>query len=247
LPTDLYGIVANEAEELAEVQAQKDLIAKYGRDMAKNPVMITGYGAGEETVKTNTAKYLKDAKHEGNAKHGKECGQLYIDAIGNVASAVYNLTNVIKLNTEFAIDEGQTVFTWTAADGFIACTKYINTEGNTIRAGAFSAKVPALKAKSFDPIKTKGAMAPNFVHSIDSAHLRMVVVACPHDLVTVHDSIGCHAGNYWTTSQIIREQFVAVHDYDALENLCSNMDQMVPDFEGDYHAREALKAPYIFS
>lgn len=245
LPTDIYGLVANEAEELAESDQLKELIAKYNRDMAKNPVMITGYGAGKETVKTNTAEYLK--KNEGTAKHGKECGQLYIDAIGNVASAVHNLTNVIKLNVGFAIDEGQKVFTWQAADGFNACTKYINTEGNTIRAGAFSAKVPALKAKTFDKVKTLGAMAPNFIHSIDSAHLRMTVNACDHDLVTVHDSIGSHAGNYWKTSRAIREQFVAVHSYDALGNLCENMGQYAPDFEGDYQAEEALNAPYIFS
>lgn len=260
LPTDIYKLVADEAIEQAlgnrsPTMSQAmcapygnpvaDLIEKHGRSMAKNPVMITGYGAGEETVKTNTGAYLK--KKEGTNKHGADCGQAYIDAIGNVASAVYNLTNIIKLNVGFAMDEGQTVFNWTAADGFEACTKYINTEGNTIRAGAFSAKVPALKAKCFDDVKTKGAMAPNFVHSIDSAHLRMVVTDCDHNLVTVHDSIGSHAGNYWATSKSIRTQFVAVHDYNALENLCDNMEQMVPDFEGDYEAKEALNAPYIFS
>ena len=245
LPTDIYGLVADDAENQAEDQEVKNLIIKYGRDMAKNPVMITGYGAGKETVKANTGKYLK--KYEGTNKHGKECGEAYIAAIGNVASAVYNLTNMIKLNVGFAMDEGRKVFNWTAADGFEACTKYQNTEGNTIRAGAFSAKVPALKAKTFDEVKTKGAMAPNFVHSIDSAHLRMVVNACDHALVTVHDSIGSHAGNYWKTSRTIREQFVEVHKYNALENLCDNMDQMAPDFEGDYKAEEALNAPYIFS
>jgi hypothetical protein len=246
-PTDIYGLVATAAEELAEAKPVAALIAKYGRDMAKNPVMITGYGAGEETVKTNTANFLQKPKNEGSPKLGKECGQAYIEGISHVASAVYNLTNVIKLNMKSAIDEGREVFEWETADGFKVVTAYKDKEGNRVRAGGFASLVPALNAVVFDDVKTSGAMAPNFVHSIDSTHLRMVVNKAPYSLVTVHDSIGAHAGNYWATSKIVREEFANVHRYGALENLCENMDQFMPEFEGDYSANEALQAPYIFS
>lgn len=247
LPTDIYGLVADAAVELTQAKPVRALLEKYGRDMAKNPVMITGYGAGEDTVKTNTANFLRSPKKEGSAKNGKECGEAYIEGISQVASAVYNLTNIIKLNIKTAIEEGQKYFTWETADGFQATTKYIDKEGNRVRAGGFASLVPALNASVFDEIKTTGAMAPNFVHSIDSTHLRMVVNEAPYNLVTVHDSIGCHAGNYWATSKIVREEFANVHRYNALENLFDNMNQPTPEFEGDYSAEEALQAPYIFS
>ena len=245
LPTDIYKLVADAAADAADNKAVKALLEKYGRDMAKNPVMITGYGAGEDTIKENTAAFLK--KHEGSAKFGIECGEAYIRGISEVASAVYNLTNIIKLNVSSAIEEGAKSFSWVTADGFKVTTKYIDKEGNRIRAGGFASLVPALKGSVFDEIKTVGAMAPNFVHSIDSTHLRAVVNASTYDLVTVHDSIGSHAGNYSETSRNVRETFVSVHNYEALENLCDSMGQPCPEFEGDYNAIEALQAPYIFS
>lgn len=248
VPTDIYGLVAEAAQEDPNIDKPvKDLLEKYGRDMAKNPVMITGYGAGEDTVKTNTAAFLKKPKNEGSAKFGPECGAAYITGISTVASAVYNLTNIIKLNMNNAVEEGQNQFEWITADGFKAATKYIDKEGNRIRAGGFASLVPALQASVFDEIKTVGAMAPNFIHSIDSTHLRLTVNDCDHDLVTVHDSIGSHAGNYWATSKSVRQQFKEVHEYDALENLCDSIGQPCPEFEGDYKAEEALNAPYIFS
>lgn len=243
-PADVYGIIADCAATLSTGEVNR-LIIKYGRDMGKNPVMITGYGAGKDTIIANTAKYL--IKHGEDASLAEQIGMAYVEAIKLNAGAVKALTEALKARVAQALNAGIEKFTWTTADGFVACTEYRDIECNRVRAGVFNALVPTMYPTPLDTVKTIGAMAPNFIHSIDATHLRMVVNACDHDLVSVHDSIGSHAATYFKTAKAIREQFVKVHEYDALGNLCENMGVRAPKFRGDYCATEALESSYIFS
>jgi DNA-directed RNA polymerase len=247
VPSDVYGLVANEAVNHAETQPAIDFIHCYGRDMAKNPVMITSYGASESTIVKNTSKFLSTKKVA--TRDSKEIGAAYLGAISVVAGAVTQLTNALKICvTNTLIEQPEkTKFTWVTADGFIACTEYRSEEQFRVRAGVLAARIRGLGKAQLDKVKTKGAMAPNFIHSIDATHLRMVVRAANHDLVTVHDSIGSHAATYFDTATIIREKFVVVHAYDALDDLCFGMRQTTPEFDGDYCAQEALQSAYIFS
>lgn len=244
-PTDVYGLMAQSAAEVLERGELYELVLKYGRDMAKNPVMITGYGAGETTIIGNTAKYLAAKGEKTSLAEG--IGKAYISAIEKNAGAVKALTEALKARVGQAMDKGMEKFQWVTADGFVACTEYRDDEVNRIRAGVFNALVPNMHPTPLDDVKTVGAMSPNFIHSIDATHLRMVVNACDHELVTVHDSIGSHAATYFKTGQAIRETFVKVHEYDALGNLCENMGVRKPIFRGDYNAKEALESAYIFS
>lgn len=243
-PADVYGIMADCAAAITTGEVNR-LILKYGRDMAKNPVMITGYGAGKDTIIANTAKYL--AKYNEDVTLAEQVGEAYVEAIKQNAGAVKALTEALKARVQQALNAGKERFKWVTADGFVACTEYRDIECNRVRAGVFNALVPTMYPTPLDTVKTIGAMAPNFIHSIDATHLRMVVNVCDHDLVSVHDSIGSHAATYFTTAKAIREQFVKVHEYDALGNLCENMDVRAPKFRGDYVTTEALESSYIFS
>jgi len=243
-PSDIYAIISNFAFDTTTDDIQS-LILKYGRDMSKNPVMITGYGAGEETIKKNIGNYL--VKYNEDASKADKIGEAYIAAISANAGAVKSLTGALKGRVSKAVEDGATRFQWTTADGFIASTEYRDIEPNRIRAGVFNALVKNMHPTELDDVKTIGSMAPNFIHSIDSTHLRMTVNGCNHDLVTVHDSIGSHAATYFDTARVIREQFVEVHQYDALGNLCESMEMRTPKFRGDYKVEEALESSYIFS
>jgi hypothetical protein len=247
-PSDIYGVIAAVAAEMTTGDVSA-LIAKYGRDMAKNPVMIVGYGAGEETVIANTAKFL--SKKGENVELAEAVGKAYMAALGVKAAAVKSFTSAVTRRMEMAMQAGLTSAQWTTADGFVCDIEYTSIEDSRIRAGAFNA-VKAGAVGRIDEVKTRGAMAPNLVHSVDAAHLRMVVNSVDHDLVTVHDSIGSHAGNFFTTASAIRTQFVAVHEYDILTELCTSMDVKPINFvakrrAGGYNASEALNSTYIFS
>lgn len=245
-PTDIYGMIAKAALKYVEGnQAVIDLLNKYGRDMAKNPVMIQGYGASEPTVVKNTAAYLIERNED--SSFAEVIGKAYCAAIADMAGAVKALTGVVKTRVGEAMKQGMNKFQWETADGFIACTEYRDYECNRVRAGVFNALVRNMHPAPIDDVKTVGAMAPNFIHSIDAAHLRMVVNGCDHELVTVHDSIGSHAATFFETASVIRQKFVEVHNYDAMANLCENMGVRTPKFRGDYSAYEALESAYIFS
>lgn len=243
-PMDIYGIIADTAKNNTTGEVST-LIAKYSRSMSKNPVMITGYGAGKDTIIKNTAKYL--GEKGADTSLAAAIGEAYINAINDKAGAVMTLTEALKARVKHAVEQGKTKFRWVTADGFVACTEYRDIECNRIRAGVFNALVPHMFPAPLDEVKTVGAMAPNFIHSIDATHLRMVINACDHELVTVHDSIGSHACDYHETAKQVREQFVKVHEYNALESLCEFMGVRTPKFRGDYNAVEALESTYIFS
>jgi DNA-directed RNA polymerase len=245
-PADVYGLVATEALQHVKTDEARMLIVKHGRDMAKNPVMVTSYGATPRTIKSNIMSYLSENKE--SIKEGNVIGDAYLSAIGAKAGAVTQLTESLKICVTDALHEqpNKSKFYWETADGFKVCTEYRQEENKRIRAGLLAAKMVGVKAP-LDVIKTAGAMAPNFIHSIDATHLRMVVNGCNHDLVTVHDSIGSHACDFKETSKVIREKFVLVHCYKALENLCESMNQTAPEFDGDYRSTEAIQSAYIFS
>jgi DNA-directed RNA polymerase len=68
--------------------------------------------------------------------------------------------------------------------------------------------------------KCQQSIAPNWVHSLDAAHLLLTVGACADegitDIVTVHDSFGCLPAHADRFNQIIREQFVQMYQRDDL-------------------------------
>ena len=247
-PSDIYGIIAQAAAEMATGEALK-LLQKYGRSMAKNPVMIVGYGAGEDTVKQNTVSFLK--KHGEDTTLGDEIGELYMAAIADKAAAVKSFTSAITSRMEDAITAGLVTTEWVTADGFVASITYTDIEEHRVRAGNWNC-IKQHSTSQLNTVKTRGAMAPNLIHSVDATHLRMVINACDFDLVTVHDSIGSHACDFFETATAIREQFVEVHKYDTVSDLTQSMGVEPINFiakrrANSYDASEALQSTYIFS
>ena len=86
------------------------------------------------------------------------------------------------------------------------------------------------------------------MHSLDAAHKRAVVRIANCELVTVHDSIGSHAGDFMHVFKVVREQFIVVHHHDqfaSLNNL-NGLKAFAPQL-GDYSTTEVKQATYFFS
>lgn len=245
-PADVYGIVAKQAEEFADGTAL-ELIKKYGRNMAKNPVMITSYGATLTTIVSNLAKFLASKGEDVGA--AQDIGDAYKEAIDTVAGAVTQLTEATAARVGFAVENGMKQFAWRTPDGFVAATRYEDDEAFAVRVGNFYIRKRGMGKAPVDARKTAQAMTPNFVHSIDATHLRMVINSCAFELVTVHDSIGSHAADFFQTSTAIRETFHAVHTHNPMHDLFKSMGQPIPEFPrvGEYSSEEALQSSYIFS
>lgn len=61
-----------------------------------------------------------------------------------------------------------------------------------------------------------GAVAPNFIHALDAAHLVRTVNACAAagicDIMTIHDCYACLAPQAEQFNKIIREEFVRMYE-----------------------------------
>ena len=55
--------------------------------------------------------------------------------------------------------------------------------------------------------KAASGIAPNFVHSLDSTHLMMVILRSNCDIVPIHDSLATHACDVDHMQQVIRQAF----------------------------------------
>jgi len=68
-----------------------------------------------------------------------------------------------------------------------------------------------MEEKDLDKGKQLSSTAPNVTHSLDAAHLTLIVYNAPFNVTTVHDSFGCHAGNMEDLFAITREQFLELY------------------------------------
>jgi len=87
--------------------------------------------------------------------------------------------------------------------------------------------------------KSANAIAPNFVHACDAAHLLLVAGASSREgigmLATVHDSFGCLPSRAGRFNAIIREEFVRM--YQTHDVLAEVLEQAQRDLTPTNHSR----------
>lgn len=89
-------------------------------------------------------------------------------------------------------------------------------------------------SKKIDKRKQGSGISPNWVHSMDAAHMQLTVSRC-HDegirsFSLIHDSYGTHAGNAWAMAQFLREEFVKMYgDHDVLAEFGREITAMLPE------------------
>ena len=102
-----------------------------------------------------------------------------------------------------------------------------------------------------------GPIPPNYIHSIDAAHLSMVVermmeAGC-HDFSMIHDSFGCPAPFAAMMRKIIKETFYEIHAEPLLDGLKRQVEEQLgielpePPTGGDLDILRVLESEYLFS
>jgi DNA-directed RNA polymerase len=104
-------------------------------------------------------------------------------------------------------------------------------------------------------------VAPNFVHSLDAAHLQAVALGGKQEgirhLAVIHDSFGTHAADTGQLSRILRETFVEQYSEDVLGKFYEEMKEQlgeelaaqlpVPPKSGSLDLNLILDAEYTFA
>lgn len=112
---------------------------------------------------------------------------------------------------------------------------------------------------TIDSAKSASAIAPNFVHSLDAAHLQLLCHRAGeeniHNLALIHDSFGTHACDTPRFYGIIRETFVELYEEPVFENFKAELERQLPEGKelpplpdtGNLESEAVLESRYCFA
>lgn len=134
-----------------------------------------------------------------------------------------------KLATKLA--KAKIPLIWTTPVGSRVRMAYFTTVSHIVKLSSRNHKQSTREirvheqTKELDAKKQGKGAAPNFVHSLDAAHLIKTVDACVdagiQDFMMIHDAYGVHACDASDLARILREQFVQMYQDDWLDLLWS--------------------------
>lgn len=268
LPSDIYAIVAKRTQARLE-QADKDedgLIDKWlrhgiNRSVTKRSTMTCPYGS----TRFSSAGFVRDdylrkgkAPEFDAALHNKAAQLISTfiwPAIGETVVKAREAMDWLQQAAKQAIKQGSPALNWTTPTGFPVHQVYNVMEIKKVRtklAGAAQIRV-YLPGDVADPKKHAAGCAPNFVHSMDAAHLTATVNACAavgiKDFAMVHDSYAVHCCHAATLARTLREAFIRMYnDHDVIAEFASSTGVDLPRPEpGSLDLNNVMHAEFLFS
>lgn len=287
-PGDLYSHIAALAQRVAD-SADDDRArawrgGKISRQIAKQPCMTYAYGASRIGMAKQIEGALRDLDRDaaslGKPPHlgGEDNGaaafwlaglfqRLLTDAVPAMRSAMDWLRATTKL-----VSAAGLAVRWTTPLGLPVLNAYQRNPTKTVEIN-YCGRTMKLQLQDHEsedgrtaPINGTAAadgITPNFIHSLDAAHLMLVANACADQgidsLAVIHDSFGTHAANTDALSTILRETFVDLYKSDPLGQLREAvLDQLrghqdlaaqvppLPD-HGSFDIEAVREAAYMFA
>jgi DNA-directed RNA polymerase len=271
---DIYGDVAKAAtKRLAAAvpadEAEKALIDKWlafgiARSAVKRSVMTTPYGVTERTA----TEYIVDdyLRHNLGPTFDKtEYRRAAIilmkavwPAIGDVVVKGREAMDWLKKSARQIVKANERedkMIVWPTPSGFPASQAYYEVEVHRIRThlhGPMKIRVHS-ESDEADPKRHASGLAPNFVHSMDAAHLHLSTndsaLSGIDSLAMIHDDYGTHAEDAQRLYDIIRKQFVAMYlACDPPAELLKLYPYLTaPPTKGNLDIMEVLESDFFFS
>lgn len=235
------------------------------RSAVKRAVMTTPYGVTRRSAQDYVVEdYLRESKALcfNSTEYMKAASTLMAvvwPAIGDVVVKGREAMDWLRKSARIIIKnlkEGEEpVIWWTSPSGFPASQAYFEVEEHRIAtrlAGVSKIKVLS-ETDEAAPTKHASGLAPNFVHSMDAAHLHLTTAELSlrgiDALAMIHDDYGTHAADAQTMYEVIREQFVKMYEqHDPIADFEKKY-PCVPSApaKGTLDIREVLQSPYFFS
>lgn len=273
-PADVYQQVADRTQEIVDADTDPAASAWHGgkvtRAIAKRPTMTFVYSATRYGVQDMILKTLQslDAKasepHLGGADNydaARYLSYVMFDAIKDVVSSASRAMDWLRHVATVAADAMEPLV-WTTPDGLPVQQAYRTPVGNRVKVhwrGQLIYITLVTDSPNLDSRAQLNGIAPNFVHSLDAAHLRAVARAAKkagiQHLAVIHDSFATHAARTDDLVDLLRETFVEQYEPDVLEEFRQEVQSNLPDGfnlapppkKGDLRLEEVLLAPYLFA
>lgn len=264
---DIYGEVATNAlkacqRDLESTEADDVLSAKFWiergveRALAKKPVMTYVYGATLRGTAIFVMNYMEDNGEEFPDYISRWTLCLYIarklfQGIGRtVPSAEYAMQWLRGVAR--SMPKGKRM-EWRSPTGFLVQHDYMDYE--EVRVKLRSCGINQAVVREFNdstrPAQMQNAIAPNFVHNLDAAHLTLTALDMKKknlSMVGIHDSYGTHPCDVDEMHKSIREQFIDLYkDTSLLSNFLFDIGaEGVPPMRGDLDLSRVLSSEFFF-
>ena len=269
-PNDAYMDVLYETNRRVETAAGQGVkeaeqsipyLEKDGRKLIKQPSMTSIYHCtrvGARNMIRNTLKKMGCPRdHQYPIAH--YLSGTVMDSVGAVFQKAYEIMNWIEVCARIMVKaEPNRPLKWYTPMGAPVIQPYRNIRKFKVRTvvqniilGHRDEDAPVSLAKQVQ------ASIPNIVHSWDGSHWQATALECHDEDIDcggVHDSIWFHGANVDRGGEIIREQFVAMHEQDLCMGLWEYwseeyplLDLPKPPEQGNFDINEVLQAPYFFS
>ncbi|WP_448168687.1 DNA-directed RNA polymerase [Burkholderia ambifaria] len=273
-PNDIYQRVADVvAAKLSdpnfEFRHERDSVLRdkwvahgMNRSIVKRSVMTLPYGS----TRFSCAEFIhEDYLKKGEATEFETSEYRYAadflshivwDSIGEVVIAASAAMAWLQRSAGLLLKRGGQQIAWTTPSGFMAEQSYneINVvRVNTKLLGHTVIKVFGSMADTPSVSKHKNGIAPNFVHSMDAAHLTLTVQECKrmevNSLAMIHDDYGTHAADTEKLYRAIRTTFVEMYETnDPLADFRNQFDDLpaLPS-RGDLDLSQVEQSQFFFA
>jgi len=234
-PGDIYSAVARRAQAIVDSSHEgMSAVWKGGkvvRKIAKQPTMTICYSAtvygmqGQIKRAIETLGGTSYINGETTQDAAKYLAPIIWAAIGDTVVAARDAMEFLKELAKAAAAAGLPI-RWTSPLGFPVVQEYREPKENVVCVyyGGQEMQLTLTRAGTrLNKRRQAAGVAPNFVHSLDAAHLMStVVLGYDNDLrdwAVVHDSFGVHATDVDTLHACVRETFIEQYTPDVLARL----------------------------
>lgn len=247
-PSDVYSTIAQQTQSVIDHSTSAEHAVwkngKVTRKLVKQPAMTLTYGATRYGMQEQIESALRKLDAEGvphlgssgnNYEASKGLSHVVFETIGTVVVAAQSAMDWLRDAAKVATD-GKIPVTWTSPCGFPVQQEYKQVIGQTIEVfyqGRRMYLTVVRDGTKLDKRKQASSISPNFVHSLDAAHLMRTVVMCGqegiNDVCVIHDSFATHAANTDELATLLRTAFIEQYTPDVLGRFRDQLAAQLPE------------------
>jgi DNA-directed RNA polymerase, mitochondrial len=268
-PADIYSEVARAAQVIIDRDAASGnetaqrWVGKMTRKLAKRNTMTVPYGVTKRGMRDQLFGELTESQGKQRAEDAEYLSACNYAAIGDVVVAARLAMDWLRDAAKVASSNKLPV-RWTTPAGFMAVQDYREEEGLRLDFDVMGRRFQLMIQRTGDSLNVRKqalGISPNYVHSLDAAHLMRTVLHCAADGITdfamIHDSYGVHAGHAETLRDNLRAAFVEQYSLPVLEQfrdelltqLPEELQAMLPPLPpmGDLDLEQVKSSEYFFA
>lgn len=225
---DIYRGVAAVAQPLINELAEDAVVRQWWaersipRSMAKRPVMTYVYGS---TLQSTMDYVADDLVKQGElGLDGFSIHKLSVPAakalrigvertVPSAAEGMKYLQQLVRTSTE--------PIRWVSPAGVPVCNWSEKHETTAVHIRSMGVVTIQMRKRTgmYDKVSAANGIAPNFVHSLDSAHLCLTINEFDGQIVPIHDSFATHMCDVDDMHYVLRSTFIQMYRQNVLELL----------------------------